>query len=159
MVEAGIERADAFVAVGSGDNSNIVSSVIAKDVFHVPRVITRIYDPRRANIYRRFGIPTVAPVRWGVNRILDLLFLERSHARDTFGNGEVELMEFELPGNLAGKNVRDFEMPGEVQIAAIERFGQAFMPLAGTKFEKGDLLHVVVSRANMQKFEKMFFMA
>jgi len=97
-------------------------------------------------------------VRWGVNRILDLLFLERSHARDTFGNGEVELMEFELPGNLAGKSVRNFEMPGEVQIAAIERFGQAFMPLAGTKFEKGDLLHVVVSRASMQKFKKIFFM-
>ncbi|MBK5092674.1 MAG: TrkA family potassium uptake protein [Actinobacteria bacterium] len=158
LVDAGIEKADAFVAVGSGDNSNIVSSVIAKDVFHVPRVITRIYDPRRANIYRRFGIPTVSPVRWGVNRILDLLFLEHSHSRDTFGNGEVELMEFELPGNLAGRSVRDFEIPGELHVATIERFGQASMPLAGTRFEKGDLLNVLVSRASMQKFNKMFFM-
>jgi len=158
LVEAGIERADAFIAVSSGDNSNIVSSVIAKDVFRVPRVITRIYDPRRANIYRRFGIPTVAPVRWSVNKIYDLLFLHRSFSRYTFGNGEVELMELELHSNLAGRNVRDFEIPGEVQVASIERFGEAFMPVSGTRFEKGDIVNVLISRKSMNKYKKMFFM-
>jgi trk system potassium uptake protein TrkA len=157
LVEAGIERADAFIAVSSGDNSNIVSSIIAKDVFHVPRVITRIYDPRRASIYRRFGIPTVAPVQWGVNKIFDLLFRERSFSRDTFGSGEVEMMEFELPSNLVGRRVSEFEVPGEVHVAAIERLGAALLPVAGTTFQEGDTLSVLVLRHAMDKYKKMFF--
>ncbi len=158
LVEAGIERADAFIAVSSGDNSNIVSSIIAKDTFHVPKVVTRIYDPRRAMIYRRFGIATVAPVQWGVNKIYDQLFRERSFARETFGSGEVELMEFDLPGNLAGRRVSEFEVPGEVQLAAIERRGAAILPVAGTTFEQGDAVSVLVLRQSMEKFKKMFFL-
>lgn len=158
LVEAGIERADAFVAVSSGDNSNIVSSIIAKDVFHVPKVITRIYDPRRAMIYRRFGIPTVAPVQWGVNKIYDLLFAQRSFSRETFGSGEVELMEFDLPNNLAGRRVSDFEVPGEVHVATIERFGEALLPVAGSMFQEGDKVMVLVQRHAIDKYKKMFFL-
>lgn len=158
LVEAGVERADAFIAVSSGDNSNIVSAMVAKDVFHVPKVITRIYDPRRAQIYRRMGIPTVAPVTWGTNKLMDLLFLEATHTRDTFGNGEVELMELRVPEVLSGKEVRDFESPGEIHIASIERLGAAFMPVAGTKLETDDIVNVVVLRESMEKFQKMFFM-
>lgn len=159
MVKAGIERADAFIAVSSGDNSNIVSSVIAKRVFHVPRVITRIYDPRRAQIYRRFGIPTVAPVRWGIDKIQDLLFLERAYPRETFGNGEVELMEMEVPANLAGRPVGEFHVPGEIAPVSIERLGEAFIPLAGTTFKEGDLLQVAVLKTSLDKFQKMYFIA
>lgn len=159
LLDAGIERADAFIAVSSGDNSNIVSSMVAKEVFRVPKVITRIYDPRRAQIYRRLGIPTVAPVTWGINKVMDLLFLERSHTKDTFGNGEVELMEIRIPGVLAGRPVRDFEIPGEISVASVERLGRAFMPLAGTTFEEDDIVNVVVLRESMDKFRKMFFMA
>ncbi len=158
LVEAGVERADAFIAVSSGDNSNIVSAIVAKDVFHVPKVITRIYDPRRAQIYRRMGIPTVAPVTWGTNKLMDLLFLEATHTRDTFGNGEVELMELRVPEVLSGREVRDFESPGEIHIASIERLGAAFMPVAGTKLETDDIVNVVVLRESMEKFQKMFFM-
>lgn len=159
LIAAGIERADAFIAVSSGDNSNIVSSIVAKDVFHVPRVITRIYDPQRAQIYRRMGIPTVAPVTWGINRIMDLLFLDRFHTRDTFGNGEVELMEVRIGEVLAERMIREFEVPGEIHVATIERLGSAFMPVAGTRFEHGDIVNVVVLRESMEKFRKMFFMA
>ena len=159
LIEAGIERADAFIAVSSGDNSNIISAVIAKDVFHVPKVITRIYDPRRARIYRRFGIPTVAPVQWGVNKVFDLLFRERSFSRDTFGAGEVELMEFELPSNLAGRRAGEFEVPGEVHVAAIERYGEGLLPVAGTVFEEGDTVSVLVLRSSIDKYNNMFFMA
>ncbi len=159
LVSAGIERADAFIAVSSGDNSNIVSSRVAKTVFRVPKVITRIYDPRRAQIYRGMGIPTVAPVTWGINRITDLLFLERTFSRDTFGNGEVELMELEIPANLDGRKVSDFEVPGEILVASIARLGKAFVPVSGTTFKDSDLVNVVVQRSSMDKFEKMFFLA
>lgn len=158
LVDAGIERADAFIAVSSGDNTNIVSSMVAKEVFHVPKVITRIYDPRRAQIYRRMGIPTVAPVTWSIGKIMDLLYLEKSHVRDTFGNGEVELMEIRIPGLLAGREVREFEAPGEIRVASIERLSGAFLPLAGTTFEEDDLVDVVVLRNSMEKFRKMFFL-
>ncbi|MBN2169143.1 MAG: TrkA family potassium uptake protein [Actinobacteria bacterium] len=157
LIEAGIERADAFVAVGSGDNSNIVASVIAKDTFRVPKVITRIYDPRRANIYRKFGIPTVAPVRWGVNKIMDLLSHTGQEVTMSFGNGEVQLIDIELPDQLAGRTAQEFYVPGEIHVAAIERSGEAIVPLGGTRFEQGDILHVLVSRSGMDKFNRMFF--
>jgi trk system potassium uptake protein len=157
LIAAGIERADVFIAVSSGDNSNIVSSTVAKDVFHVPKVITRIYDPRRAQIYRRMGIPTVAPVTWGVGKIMDLLYLDRTHSRDTFGNGEVELMELRVSHALEGRTIREFEIPGEVHVATIERLGSAFMPVAGTRFEYDDIVNAVVLRESMDKFRKMFF--
>jgi trk system potassium uptake protein TrkA len=158
LQKAGIERADVFVAVSSGDNSNFVSCKIAKDVFRVPKVLARIYDPRRAQIYRRTGIPTVAPVAWATGKISDLIFLKQSYSRDTFGNGEVELIEFELPTNLAGRLVRDFEISGEVHIAAIEREGGAFIPVPGTTLMRNDLLSVLVLRSSINKFKKMFFM-
>ncbi|MBN1289776.1 MAG: TrkA family potassium uptake protein [Actinobacteria bacterium] len=157
LIEAGIERADAFVAVGSGDNSNIVASVIAKDTFQVPKVITRIYDPRRATIYRKFGIPTVAPVRWGVNKIMDLLFHTGQEVRMSFGNGEVQLIDLELPDLLAGRTAQEFYVPGEIHIAAIERSGEAIVPLGGSRLEQGDILHVLVHRSGMEKFNRMFF--
>lgn len=159
LVQAGIERADAFIAVSSGDNSNVVSSVIAKDDFRVPKVITRVYDPRRAEIYRRLGIRTVAPVTWNIGKVMDLLFLERAYARETFGNAEVELMEFEVPPNLAGRTVRDFESPGEISVVVVERLGEAFIPVPGDQFRNGDVLQVAVEKSSMDKFKKMFFIA
>lgn len=159
LIKAGIEKADAFIAVSSGDNSNFVSSRIAKDYFRVPKVVTRIYDPRRADIYRHVGVPTVAPVAWGTNKIFDLLFLQRTHSEYTFGSGEVELMQFEVPANLEGRLVRDFDVPGEIQVTAIERSGAPFIPVAGTALARNDVLSVAVARASMAKFEKLFFIA
>lgn len=157
LIEAGIERADAFVALSSGDNSNIVSSVIAKDIFHVPKVIARIYDPRRAVIFRRFGILIVAPVRWSVSKISDILLMETLHTRETFGGGEIELVEIEVGSNLEGKSVRDFEAPGEVNIVCIERLGGALIPIGGTVLERGDRIFAVVARRSFERFKRMFF--
>jgi trk/ktr system potassium uptake protein len=158
LEKARIKQADVFVAVSSGDNSNFVSCKIAKDTYRVPKVIARIYDPRRAQIYRTMGIPTLAPVAWATSKMSDLIFLKQSYARDTFGNGEVELIEFELPANLAGRLVRDFDVSGEIKIGAIEREGGAMMPVAGTTLMRNDILSVLVLRSSMNKFKKMFFM-
>lgn len=158
LEKAGIQRADVFVAVSSGDNSNFVSCKIAKDHYRVPKVLARIYDPRRAQIYRRSGVPTVAPVAWATSKISDLIFLKQSYSRDTFGSGEVELIEFELPSMLAGRMVREFKISGEVHIVTIEREGGAFIPVSGTTLMKGDLVNVLVLRQSMDKFKKMFFM-
>lgn len=159
MLEAGINNADAFIAVSSGDNSNLVASKVAKDVFNVPEVIARIYDPRRAEIYKRMGIATVAPVTWGVNRILDILFVEGKAASGTHEVLESELLELDIhiPAKLAGKKVSEFEISGEVKVVAIERGEEVFMPTEETSFEKGDLAHVAVNRSHVNKLRKTFF--
>ncbi|HEY5533181.1 MAG TPA: TrkA family potassium uptake protein [Candidatus Anoxymicrobiaceae bacterium] len=159
MLEAGIDNADAFIAVSSGDNSNLVASKVAKDVFNVAEVIARIYDPRRAEIYKRMGILTVAPVTWGVNRILDILFVEGKAAAGTHEVLESELLELDIhiPAKLAGRKVGEFEISGEVKVVAIERAGEVFMPIEETTFEKGDLAHVAVNRAHVNKLRETFF--
>lgn len=159
LIEAGIERADAFVAVSSGDNTNLVSSKVAKDVFQVPRVIARIYDPRRAEIYKRMGIPTVAPVTWGVNTILDYLFVGGVTEEELVRGGEIEMLELDIhiPGKLAGRKVSEFEIPDQIKVISIERRDEAFIPGADTTFEKGDLAHVCVHRQHMDRMRETFF--
>ena len=89
LEEAGIEQADAFVAVSSGDNSNIVSARVALERFHVPKVVARIYDPRRAEIYERLNIPTVATTTWGIKQIQLMLFHDRQEIRESLGGGDL----------------------------------------------------------------------
>ena len=87
LEEAGIRDADAFIAVSSGDNSNIVSARVALEHFHVPKVIARIYDPRRAEIYGRLNIPTVATTTWGIKQIQLMLLHDREEIRESLGGG------------------------------------------------------------------------
>src|SRR5438128_3118492 len=97
LEEAGIKEADAFVAVSNGDNSNIVSARIAREHYHVPKVVARIYDPRRAEIYERLNIPTVATVRWAARQIQFLLFHGKEELMDTLAGGNLFLMRIEVP--------------------------------------------------------------
>ena len=97
LEEAGIKDADAFVAVSSGDNSNIVSARVALEMYHVPKVIARIYDPRRAEIYERLNIPTVATTTWGIKQIQLMLFHDRQEIRESFGGGDLLRMRVPVP--------------------------------------------------------------
>src|SRR5919198_2630607 len=87
LEEAGIKEADAFIAVSSGDNSNILSARVAREYYHVPQVIARIYDPRRAEIYERLNIPTVASVRWTAKQVMLMLFHAREEIKESLGAG------------------------------------------------------------------------
>ena len=98
--EAGIEQAEAFVAVSSGDNSNIVSARVALERFHVPKVVARIYDPRRAEIYERLNIPTVATTAWGIKQIQLMLFHDRKEIRESLGGGDLLRMRVPVPPHL-----------------------------------------------------------
>jgi len=155
LVEAGIERADAFTAVTNGDNTNIVSSLIARDIFHVPHVVTRIADPLRADIYRRFGIPTISPTTWGANEIREILLHFGLASRFTFGNGEVEMVEIRVTPHLEGHRVVELTSPPEFQVVSIVRLGSAFIPTSGTELKKDDLVYIAVSAGAMAKLEEM----
>jgi trk system potassium uptake protein TrkA len=153
--KAGIRDADAFIAVSNGDNSNIVSARIAREHYGVGKVIARIYDPRRADIYERLNIPTVATVRWAARQIQYLLFHQREEIRDTMAGGSLLHLQVEIPQHLVGKRVESVESQGEVELIGVDRGGSGFIPVPGSTFKEGDVAHVVVHRDAQEKFDQL----
>jgi trk system potassium uptake protein len=153
--KARIGEADALVAVTSGDNTNIVVARVAKEIFRVPDVVARIYDPQRADIYRRYGIQTFAPTAWSAGKIVEFVVSPHLERELAFGAGEVQLMEAWVPVHLVGKPVGDLQVPGEIRVALIVRMGKGFIPVSGTCFEEDDQVHVAVHQTAVEKFQKM----
>jgi trk system potassium uptake protein TrkA len=155
LVEAGIEQAEAFVAASQSDNANIVAARIARNLFHVPRVVARLYDPRRAEIYQRLGLTTISSTNWGAERIFQVLTHTDIDVWDSFGAGEVSLVHVEIPFTLNGRSVQDLNVPGEIMVVAITRNDHAFVPTSGTEFHEGDLVNLVVLSSAMNRLESM----
>jgi trk system potassium uptake protein TrkA len=155
LIEAGIQEADAFAATSSSDNANIVAARIARNVFGVPRVVTRLYDPRRAEIYKRLGLVTISSTIWGAERIRELLTHSELDPTLSFGNGEVSLLALETPAQLVGRMVRNITVPGEVNVVTIVRDGRAFIPLGGTEFRSMDMIYFIILSASMERFKTM----
>ncbi len=151
LLDAGIEECDAFIAVTSGDNSNIVGARTARDEFHVPKVVARIYDPRRADIYRDLGITTVASVRWAINEIHYLLFHRNLQPDVTFGNGEAVLLRSTVPPYLQGRLVREFNVEGEIQVIEVTRGGRSIIPGPEATIEASDLISFVVASSAINR--------
>jgi trk system potassium uptake protein TrkA len=141
---AGIKEADAFIAVSSGDNSNIVSARVALEHYHVPKVIARIYDPRRADIYERLNIPTVATTRWGVKQIQLMLFHSRSEIRESLAGGDLVRLRVPVPPHLVGKPVNSVNVEGKILVIGVSRGGGGFIPTADSTLQTGDFLAVVM---------------
>ncbi len=152
--QAGIERADAFVSVTSGDNTNIVAALMARREFHVPNVVTRVFDPQRAEIYRRFGIPTISPTTWAATEIKEMLVHADLSSRLTLGSGEVEIIEIELPPNLVGHAVSELAAPGEIMVITIVRQGKGLIPFPGATFQEGDDVYLAVLSSALGKLKK-----
>ncbi len=155
LIAAGIEQADAFAATSSSDNVNIVAARLARNIFHVPKVVARLYDPRRAEIYRRLGLVTISSTTWGAQRIHELLTHANLDPVMTFGHGEVALIEFEAPPRLVGRTVNNLTVSGEVHVTTITRQGKAFLPTLGAEFRAGDVIHLAVLAAAMERVEEM----
>lgn len=125
LQEAGIDRADALAAVTSGDNSNIMVARIAKETYQVGRVMARIYDPRRAGVYERLGIPTVATVEWTTDQAMRRLLPERTRADWVDPTGGVALVERRLPEGWVGRRLSELEDPARWRIVTLTRAGKA----------------------------------
>ena len=156
LVEAGIEDAGAFAAVSSGDNSNIIAARVARETFGVENVVARIYDPRRAEIYQRLGIPTVGTVRWTADQMLRRLLPGGAdeHWRDP--SGSVLLAEVHMSPKWVGSRVSRLEEAAGVRIAALTRLGQGVLPSGDTVLQEGDLAHVTLVAAELPKVEEIF---
>ena len=156
LEEAGIKDADAFVAVSSGDNSNIVSARVALENYHVPKVVARIYDPRRADIYERLNIPTVATTRWGVKQIQLMLLHDRQEIRETLGGGELLRMRMPVGPHMVGKPTTAFNVPGKILIAGVSRGGGGFLPTDESTLQAGDYLVVMLTKDGMDTLDEVF---
>ena len=153
LEQAGIKEADGFIAVSSGDNSNIVSARIALEHYRVPKVVARIFDPRRAEIYERFNIPTVASVRWAAKQIQYLLFHGREELKESIAGGSLLQMQIRVPSHLVGKKIASVVEEGKVEVVAVERGGSGFLPVAGSTFQEGDIAHFLVDKDAMDRYE------
>jgi trk system potassium uptake protein len=149
LEECGIKDADAFASVTSGDNSNILSARVAKEHYRVPAVVARIYDPRRAQIYQRLGIQTVATVRWTTDQILRTLMPDEVPVEYTVDNGEVVVTALPVPPEIVGKKASAAELNGRRRVAAVSRFGVPRVPDKDFTFQDGDILHIAVVRGDL----------
>jgi trk system potassium uptake protein TrkA len=142
--QAGIEQADAFAAVSSGDNSNVIATRVAREEFGIDTVAARIYDQGRAEVYERLGIPTVATVRWASDQLMRRLLPEGSESEWVDPSGEIRLAEVQVDRSWRGRTVAQLEQATGVRVAFLTRLGKGALPTSETVIQDGDLVHVVM---------------
>lgn len=142
LLRAGIEDAGAFAAVSSGDNSNIISARVARETFGVERVVARIYDAKRAAVYERLGIPTVATVPWTTDRLLNVLTRETETTKWRDPSGNVGVAELALHEDWVGHRITDLESATRARVAFMIRFGGGLLPDAKTVIQAGDQVYI-----------------
>ena len=142
LVEAGTERADAFAAVSSGDNSNIISARVARETFGIERVVARIYDAKRAAVYERLGIPTVATVPWSTDRLMRMLLPDGVASAWREPSGTVAILPLPLHGDWVGHPIRALEQATGCRVAFIVRYGNGVLPGPETVVQHEDTVYV-----------------
>jgi trk system potassium uptake protein TrkA len=155
LERAGIREVDGLAAVTGDDEVNAVVARLASRRFHVPRCVARLYDPRRAEIYRRLGVQVVAPVDWSIHRTADLLTFAQGAVTTSLGSGQVDLVDAEAPHLLDGRSVAEVSVAGEVLPVAISRAGRTFIPTPATTVQAGDILHLAVVSASRGRLERL----
>lgn len=153
LEQAGIRDAEAFAAVTNGDNTNILSARIARETYEIPKVVARIYDPRRAAIYQRLGIPTVAAVAWTTDQVLRRIHPERSVSEWSDPSSSVFLLERSLPDEWAGRKLGELDEGDKFRLVAISRGGEGRLAVPGLVGQEGDILHLMVRRNAMDELE------
>jgi trk system potassium uptake protein len=156
LVEAGIERAHGFAAVSSGDNSNIIAARVARETFGIDNVVARIYDARRAAVYQKLGIPTVATVRWTADQVLRRLLPQGLETEWRDPSGQVVLAEIAVAPTWVGQRVTRLESDAGCRVALLTRLGEGLLPGADTVVQEGDLVHAAVLAARMDEVSAVF---
>lgn len=155
LVGAGLRQADGIAAVTGSDAVNATVARAVRSLERIPIVVARLYDPRKAEIYDRLGIRTVAPVRWGVRRIADLLTRTEIEPVVALGTGAVEVIDARIPPLLEGRTGRELEVPGEIELVAVTRHGQTFLASTATPLAAGDLVHLAVVERSLGRLETL----
>jgi trk system potassium uptake protein TrkA len=156
LIEAGIERAEAFAAVSSGDNSNIIAARLARETFGIENVVARIYDYGRAEVYQKLGIPTVATVRWTADQVMRRLLPAGTLSEWRDPSGEVALAEVAVSPDWIGHPVRLLEQQSGARVALLTRLGKGILPGRDTVVQDGDLVHVTMLWEQREQVERVF---
>jgi len=154
LERAGATQAGALAAVTSGDNSNILTARIARENYGIPNVVARIYDPRRAEIYQRLGIPTVATVTWTTDQVLHRLLPSSVHGEWSDSSGNLVLVERLLPEAWAGKALRELGMRGMATLVAVTRADVPRLDVTELVGQEGDVLHLAVLKHHVEELER-----
>jgi trk system potassium uptake protein TrkA len=155
LVQAGIENAYAFAAVSSGDNSNILAARVARETYGVQNVVARIYDPGRAEIYQRLGIPTVATVRWTADRMIRRLMPHGAVPQYTDPSGKVVVAEVHSDPAWIGQTTARIEQVTGVRVAYLGRLGEGVIPRTDTVLQDGDILNVLCEASRLDEVERL----
>ena len=153
LEQAGVREAQALAAATGGDNSNILTARIARETYQIPSVVARIQDPRRAVIYERLGIPTVAQVQWTTDQVLRRLFPSQSVVEWSDASGGISLIERALPEGWAGQRLSRIGAQDKYRVSAVTRAGVAQMVGPGLVGQEGDILHILVGRDHLDTLE------
>jgi trk system potassium uptake protein len=148
LEKAGIRRAEAFAAVSSGDNSNIIAARVARETFGIDQVVARIYDPGRAEVYQRLGITTVATVKWTADQILRRLLPAGAEPDFRDPSGTIRVDHLPVPEGWIGQRTIHFQEQTKSRIAWIDRLGEGMLPTRDTIIQEGDLVHLVIREEN-----------
>jgi trk system potassium uptake protein TrkA len=151
--QAGIEEAGALAAVTSGDNSNIMVARTAREVFGLERVIARIYDPRRAAIYEKLGIPTIATVQWTTDRVLRRILPDVPATEWTDPSAQVVLVERPVAQSWAGRRLDDLDLGGLARVAALSRLGVGQVPSLDLVTQEGDVVYMTVNADRVEDLD------
>lgn len=154
LIEAGIERADAFAAVSDGDNSNILAARVARETYGVKNVVARIYDPGRAEIYQRLGIPTVATVLWTTDQIMRRILPLGARSEWQDASGKIQLAEVHIHRDWYGYPALSIENLTKARVAFITRLGDGLIPDEHVVLQEGDVIHVLVEDKDLAEVTK-----
>jgi trk system potassium uptake protein TrkA len=155
LLEAGIQEAFAFAAVSSGDNSNILAARVARETFGVSKVVARIYDPGRAEVYQRLGIPTVATVRWTADQMARRLLSVDATPEYRDASGTVVLAEVQVNLGWVGRRMATLEAVAGGRVAFLTRLGEGLVPGPDTVYQEGDLVHLVIRETELERAQKL----
>lgn len=155
LEKAQINLADAIIACSKSDETNALIGRIARNIYKVPRVISRLYDPRRAEIYRSLGIQTISTTTWGIERATEMLSYSQFDNVLSIGDNNIEIIRIETPALLEGRTVNELTVIGEIQVVAINRKNKTFMPTSGTVLQKDDVIYVSVLATSINRFKAL----
>jgi trk system potassium uptake protein TrkA len=153
--DAGIEEAGALAAVTNGDNSNILIARVARETFGLENVVARIYDPRRAAIYQRLGIATVATVAWTTERVLRRIVPDEAAVEWIDPSARVSLVERSISSAWAGRVVSDIEALGQVRVAVVGRLGVGQVPRDNLVVQEGDVLYITAAADGLEALDAL----
>lgn len=155
LEKSNISHADAIIACSKSDEINALIGKIARDIYRVPRVISRLYDPRRAEIYHSLGIQTLSTTTWGVQRAMEMLSYDRLDSVLTIGDSQVEIIRAETPALLVGRTINELTVYGEIQVVAVSRSNKVFMPSQGMTLQKHDVLYIALLASSAKRLKTL----